>query len=234
MTLSPSQSPQSEPSPQPGFQPPLPGRGAQPRRNTRGQARECRPATQPERVRAERRDTRDSPGPARRQTARLHTPHPTPHPPPPARPAARPVSAPQRQTGPFPGQAPSRNGPTPHEGPLPWTRWGRALTRDTASLQIRQPVGPSPRPQACASMRTGPARAPARPRAPLQGTRRRLGGRARPQQRRRPGSLGGAHLPPPALPFTGDLGPRPPKSVLPVRRRALEGRGQPRGQEAAA
>lgn len=39
---------------------------------------------------------------------------------------------------------------------------------------------------------------------------------------------------PPALPFTGDVGPRPPKSVLRVRRRAAEGRGQPGRKEAAA
>lgn len=39
---------------------------------------------------------------------------------------------------------------------------------------------------------------------------------------------------PPALPFTGYVSPRPPKSVLPLRRLSPEGRGQPGRQETAA
>lgn len=148
-----------------------------------------------------------------------------------ARPAARPhhphpcrspgigLSAPPRG-----GQAPPPASPLPKLAPSP--RWpppqvevGGAHRPETPPpVDPASPRSPRPSPSPSgASMRTGPARACAPPNAPA-GTRRRLGGRVRPRQRRRPGSLGGAHRPPPPQPChseaTWACGPRSPSSPL--------------------
>lgn len=101
--------------------------------------------------------------------------------------------------------------------------------------RFSQPAGALAPPRGTTSMRGGPPLARARPCAPLRapaGTRRRLGGQARPRRRRRPGP--GRYAPPPRPAIHRRGWPTAPKSVLLVRRRAPEGRGQLLRQEAAA
>ncbi|KAL4698332.1 hypothetical protein H8959_010989 [Pygathrix nigripes] len=175
-------------------------------------------AARSEGARAERRGDRDSHDPVPDQTAK-----------PDPRRAPR-DSASQRPTEASPRPRPPWATSHPPGGLPRCTYLSTQPEAGVACQQIRPPAGPPhlspplpslpfPFPFPWAREHARRARPPLRvPRRPA-GTRRRQRGRARPRRRRRPGALGGA---------------LPPKSVLPVRWRAPEGRGQPGRQEAAA